>query len=171
MQGYYAAKKKGTCACGNKPIFRSTGRVLSSSCPCGEEVKLDIPLVRRYDVELEKAKVELNNAAEEVLTVKFDFLFGYSPQQDALGDKKDAYLKAKRRFQDLSAKVDQLTMPEDQSKTLRLMKDSTKDKLTCERFRILQSLECRSRIPFEDMEMIEKETKEGSEKKMVLLQK
>jgi len=159
MEAYYASKKKGTCKCGNSPRFETRGRVLRSTCPCGEEFTLEIPRVKKFDVEMEKARRVLDKAATDVLTLKFDFLFGYTKEQDELGDKRDAYLKAKRAFQDLSANIDQLTeMPD--HKVLKLMRDASKEPLTCERFRLLQSLRCNTKVPFaiEDMEMIEKKT-------------
>ena len=157
MQQYYAAKQKATCSCGNTPKFQTKGRVLTSSCLCGEEIKVEIPRVRKYDDELEIAKRELDAAATAVLTLKFDFLFGYTKQQDELGDRRDAYLKAKRKFQDLSAKIDQLTEIPD-NKVLKLMREASKEPLNCERFKLLQTLKCISNVPFsiEDMEMIEK---------------
>lgn len=157
MKAYYTAKQKAKCSCGNVPRFETKGRALTSSCLCGEEFHLEIPRVRKYDDELAKARRELDLAATAVLTLKFDFLFGYTKAQDELGDRRDAYLSAKRKFQDLSAKIDQLTEIPDH-KTLKLMRDASKEPLTCDRFKLLQTLQCVSKIPFsiEDMEMIEK---------------
>ena len=160
MESYYAAKRKGICNCGNKAAFSTKNRTLSSSCTCGEEFSLLIPIVKRYDEELEKAKLKLNDSAEAVLKLKLDFIFGYTKKQDDLSTLRDAYLKSKRECQDLSAKIEQLTAVPDHGRTLKVMKEATKEPLNCERFQLLQKMSVRSTVPFciEDMEMIEKKT-------------
>ena len=158
MDTYYHAKRKGICSCGNKPVFATKNRTLSSSCSCGEEFSLVIPIVKRYDEELEKAKKNLNESAEAVLKLKLDFLFGYTKKQDDLSTLRDDYLKAKRECQDLSAKIEQLTAVPDRTRTMKVMREATKDALNCEKFKLLQTMSVRSGVPFsiEDMEMLEK---------------